>query len=472
MQTSVVNYKELNFEIRIDAEYHRAEVLENIHLLDKKRNDALENLVSFIIGPFGSTVTVDQYVEKSIYRYIRNKDINDFLVYDDEPALIPEEVYKGLPQFHIKANDLLITVVGTLGKVAIAQEKDTKSIFSCKSTLIRAKSVDPFYLMTYLNSRIGQLFVLRGTRGAIQQGLNLSDLKEIKVFIASEKFQSQIKDIVCRSFNLINKANNCYSQAEQILLSELNLLNWKPKHQLSFVKKYSDTGSVGRIDAEYFQPMYEEIVKAVTSSKDSSGFGNLVSIKKCIEPGSEAYQDNGVMFLRVSNLSKFGFKDGNQQYISEDLYRALKQYQPKQSEILLSKDATPGIAYYLKDEPGKMIPSGGILRLKVKDESKLYPEYLTLVLNSVIVQKQIERDAGGSIINHWLVDQVKNTLIPILPLAKQRKIAEMVDESFRNRELSKRLLDVAKYGVELAIERDERKAQEWINAELKKLNIR
>jgi restriction endonuclease S subunit len=405
---------------------------------------------------------VDQYVEKSAYRYIRNKDINDFLVYDDKPALIPEEVYKRLPQFHVKENDLLITVVGTLGKVAITKKKDTKSIFSCKSTLIKAKHIDPFFLMAYLNSRIGQLFILRGTRGAIQQGLNLSDLKEIKVFIPSDDFQSKIRNIVCRSFDLINRANDLYSQAEQTLISELNLLNWKPKHRLSFVKNYSDTGIAGRIDAEYFQPMYEEIVKAVTAQKDHACLGDLVTIKKCIEPGSDAYQDDGVMFLRVSNLSKFGFKDSNQKYVSDELYETLKQYQPKHGEILLSKDATPGIAYYLKDEPVKKVPSGGILRLKVKDEGKLYPEYLTLVLNSVIVQKQIERDAGGSIINHWLVDQVKNTLIIVLSVAKQKKIAETVNESFCNRERSKQLLNIAKRGVEMAIEKDEKTAEKWI----------
>jgi restriction endonuclease S subunit len=136
------------------------------------------------------------------------------------------------------------------------------------------------------------------------------------------------------------------------------------------------------------------------------------------------------------------------------------------------KDATPGIAYYLKDEPENMIPSGGILRLTVKDEDKLYPEYLTIVLNSVIVQKQIERDAGGSVINHWRVDQVKNTLIPILPVTGQKEIAKMVNDSFCNRELSKRLLKLAKRGVEMSIEKDEKTAQEWIDSELRKLNIK
>jgi type I restriction enzyme S subunit len=97
---------------------------------------------------------------------------------------------------------------------------------------------------------------------------------------------------------------------------------------------------------------------------------------------------------------------------------------------------------------------------------------IQIFLNSVIVQKQIERDAGGSIINHWLVNQVKNTIIPILPVSIQKKISEKVNQSFCDREQSKRLLDIAKHGVEMAIEKNEKEAQNWIEAELKKLGVR
>ena len=243
--------------------------------------------------------------------------------------------------------------------------------------------------------------------GASQPEIAPFYLYRIPIPILSNDFYNLIEKIYLRSYDLISQARYFYSKAEEMLLSELNLLNWKPKHQLSFEKNFTDTQIHSRFDAEYFQPMYEEIVKAVTSTKNYSYLGDLVSIKKSTEPGSEAYRDNGIMFLRVSNLSKFGIKDGNQQYITKDLYRTIKQYQPQKGEILLSKDATPGIAYYLKDEPAKMIPSGGILRLKIKDENGLYPEYLTLLLNSFVVQKQIERDSGGSIIKHWLLIKLK-----------------------------------------------------------------
>jgi restriction endonuclease S subunit len=248
---------------------------------------------------------------------------------------------------------------------------------------------------------------------------------------------------------------------------QYSVVNYETALEDNFVKNFSATQEAERFDAEYFQPKYEEIIEAVKKYK--GGFdelGNLVKIKKSVEPGSEAYQENGVPFVRVSNLSKFELSTNNQQFISEELYEELKSYQPKKGEILLSKDATPGMAYYLNEEPQKMIVSGGILRLEI-DNKKILAEYLTLVLNSVIVQKQIERDAGGSIINHWRPDQVKATLIPVLKKDKQKEIKELIEKSFNNRVLSKSLLEIAKRGVEMAIEKDEQEAEKWIREQLK-----
>lgn len=472
MQISTVNYQNLNHEFRIDAEYYREEILDRLTVLDKLNKDRLDNLADFVIGPFGSTVTVDQYVDSSNYRYIRNKDINDFLIKDNEPALIPFDVYDSLPKYHIEKNDLLITVVGTLGKVAIATEKDTESIFSCKSTIIRVKNINPFYLLAYLNTDTGKLFSLRGKRGAIQEGLNLPDLKEIQVFVPSNEFQKLIEATIKQSFLNTENSTELFAQAKIILLTELGLTNWKPKHQLTFIKNYSNTQQAGRIDAEYYQPKYEEIIKAIKSySGGCELLNNLVYIKKCIEVGSKEYLTEGVPFVRVSNISPF--ETTEEKYISEELYTQLtpyeenipfeksKNYQPQEGEILFSKDGTPGVAHYLKEQPQKMIPSGGILRLKSKSD-KVNHEYLTLVLNSVLTQEQVNRDVGGSIILHWRPDQVKQTVIPILSDTKQTEIQKKVSESFNLRKQSKHLLEYAKKAVEMAIEQDETTAIKWL----------
>jgi hypothetical protein len=112
------------------------------------------------------------------------------------------------------------------------------------------------------------------------------DLKEIQVFIPSNKLQSLIESIIKKSFDGTSKSKTFYNQAQALLLFELGLSSWQPKHQLSFIKNYSDTNKAERIDAEYFQPKYDEIVKAIKSySGGWNTLGNITSIKKCVEVG-------------------------------------------------------------------------------------------------------------------------------------------------------------------------------------------
>ena len=174
-------------------------------------------------------------------------------------------------------------------------------------------------------------------------------------------------------------------------------------------------------------------------------------MKKGFEPGSEAYQEEGKLFIRVSSISKLGIDDKDQKYLSEDLYQKLKtDYEPRVGEILLTKDATPGIAYVVK-EPIEGVISGGIIRLKIKEN--VDSEYLALCANSIVGRMQVERDAEGSVIAHWKPEQIRYILIPVLPKSTQQKIAELVRKSHEAREKSKELLEEAKRKVEEMIEK-------------------
>ena len=297
-------------------------------------------------------------------------------------------------------------------------------------------------------------------------------MDQIKVYIPEKFFEEKISILIEESILLNRASKTTYKQAQELLLTELGLKDWEPKHRLIFIKNYSEIAQAGRIDAEYFQPKYDEIIKAIKSYKGDWGtLGDLVEIKKSIEVGSDEYLDEGVPFIRVGNISPFEISE--EKYISEKLYDKLTpnqqnvafeksdNYQPQQGEILFSKDGSPGIAYYLKDKPRKMIVSGGILRLRNKT-NRVENEYLTLLLNSVLVQQQIRRDTGGSIILHWRPDQVKRTVVPILPKAKQQEIQQKVSESFALRKKSKQLLENAKRAIEIAIEQDEQSAITWL----------
>ena len=124
---------------------------------------------------------------------------------------------------------------------------------------------------------------------------------------------------------------------------------------------------------------------------------------------------------------------------------------PKKDTILLSKDGTCGIAYKVTENI-EAITSRAILHLNIKDKNIVLPDYLILVLNSIVGQMQAERDMGGSIIKHWRLDQINSVIIPIIDIEKQREISKLLQQSFELRNMSELLLSDAITQVEKAIE--------------------
>lgn len=452
---------------RFDAEYFQPKYLKTEELIKKHKHCELRNLIDLLTDYHanGSYESLRNNVRLSIapdYAHmIRTVDIerDDF---ENNIISIDKHAYEFLTKTKVFGGEIIINKIGNAGKAYLIPPIEKKTSLGMNQFMIRvSNNVDNYYLYCYLSGKYGQNQLQQRVTGAVPLSIDKESTRSALVPIFSSDFQRVVHRHVQGHFEKIRTSKNLYKEAANVVLQELGLSNWQPKHQLSFIKNYSEADKAGRIDAEYFQPKYDEIFNAI---KDYPGgcdtLGNIASIKKCVEVGSDAYMDEGdVPFVRVSNLSPFELTE--EKYISNELYAELSQHQPQQGEILFSKDATPGIAYHLKEKSKKMIPSGGILRLKLKTK-QVNEDYLTLVLNSMIVQEQINRDVGGSVILHWRPEQVRETLIPILPEGKQSQIQQKITESFSLRKQSKHLLECAKRAVEIAIEQNEDAAIKWL----------
>lgn len=196
------------------------------------------------------------------------------------------------------------------------------------------------------------------------------------------------------------------------MLQELFLGYWQSQDAVNYsVKFFSDFVKSGRLDSEYYQPKYDELFEHLAKYKCTK-LGDIVAIKKSIEPGSDSYIEEGIPFIRVSDVNKFEIK-------KTDLHLSPKEFsievlRPHKDTILFSKDGTIGIAYKCEKDLD-IITSGALLHLDVRNENIL-SDYLTLVLNS---------------------------------------IAEKIQKSFALRKQSKRLLEQAKCMVEEEIEKKE-----------------
>ena len=430
--------------MRLDAEYYQPEYL--------KIRENIKNIGFFnfgdIITAFGSGKNLPQTDNASFIKFVRTQNVRPIIIDDNGMSFTQQKNYPKL-----NYGDLLFVRVGEgVGNSSVVTKNFQDTTFSDNVIRIRIKNVNPFYVSVLLNSKIGSLLMEQIKKGSARSLISRENLNSLRIPKIIQEQQIYFEDIVNQSEKLIIESEKIYSQAENLLLEELGIKDFEIDDDLSYIVNLSEIKSAHRADAEYFQPKYEKIIFLIRANGGTM-LGDLATMKKGIEPGSEVYQDEGKLFIRVSSLSKNGLEDKDQKYLSDELYQKLKKnYEPKVGEILLTKDATPGIAYVVK-EPIEGIVSSGILRLKLKNE-KVENEYLALCLSSVIGQMQAERDGGGSIITHWRPEQIKNVLIPILPKPTQQKIADLVQKSHEARKKAKELLEEAKQKVENAIENE------------------
>ena len=465
MQFSIANLSEVQSQInaRLDADYWHPEAIEIAKTVGQEM--ILGSCIKEgyrVVYENTEILRTNEAEQMNLPKFIQAADISSPIINIENAGYVCQEDWQQYPKGRIQKGEILLEVKGDVKKVAIVPDDFPDKVL-VSGTLYKFnvnEKINKYFLAIYLSCAYGQGLKDRLVSNIATPFISKSELYTIPVPCLDKWIQSEIEKTYVLAINKQKISQNIYTQAQTLLLSELGLTDWQPKHRLTFVTNYSEMEQAERIDADYFQPKYEEIVKAIKNC--SSGWDmlmNLSTIKKCVEVGSQEYLNEGIPFVRVSNLSPFEITE--EKYISEALYAEVMQHQPEQGEILLSKDGTPGIAYYLREHPGKMIPSGGVLRLKSKTD-RINNEYLTLVLNSILTKEQTNRDVGGSLIPHWRPDQVKATVIPILPEEKQIQIQHKVIESFNLRKQSKRLLECARRAVEIAIEQDEQTAIDYL----------
>ncbi len=370
-----------------------------------------------------------------------------------------------------KENDFIISRLRSyLQEFAVVEKRDYQQVFSSEYLVYSPTTkISASLLVAYCLTKEVQTILSCSQYGTAHPRFFEFVFDNLPIPNSVLSLNDKIENIFSKSFTLRKQSKTLYKQAENLLLTELGLLNFQPSNKNIAIKSFSESfGDSGRLDSEYYQPKYDDIIDKIKNTKYDT-LNNIVNIQKSIEPGSNAYQENGIPFVRVSNLTKFEVSSPDI-HISPDIFEVgeLDKLQPKKNTILLSKDGTVGIAYNLKKDAG-YITSGALLHLKVKNEykHKVFNEYLTLILNSAVVQMQSQRDAGGSIIKHWKPSEIKQVLIPIINQDIQTQIEQKIKQSFKLKDESKQLLELAKKAVEVAIEQDETIATKLINEQSK-----
>jgi type I restriction enzyme S subunit len=156
------------------------------------------------------------YVEHKEIPFFQPSSITE--VYPKPARYISAKTDTDLESLKVQKGMLLMTVSGTIGKIAIAGNKLDGQIFSHDLLRLTGKGqFDTGYIYAYFLTETGQQILQSNNYGAVIQHVEPEHLQNIIIPNAPELLKKEIHELVVASYDLRDQSNNLLDRAEKIL---------------------------------------------------------------------------------------------------------------------------------------------------------------------------------------------------------------------------------------------------------------
>ena len=475
IEYSIVNVSELEEKLRIDAEYYDPFWLKLEKKIEKLNNKYLGDIATNKYKTFNNKICNYFY-----YIEIANVDLEtgDYVIEKIPCFLAPSRAKK-----IVEKDDILIsTVRPNRNAVAFIFELNKRPLVAstgfCKLHIVD-KRVKPYYIFVLFKTYYYKGFLTRKTTATMYPAVSEEDIMKLKIPIPSSTFQTFIEKLVLKAYEERQKAKQLYNEAEEILLNELGLKNWKPKTKkikiggIEFeeeenisIKMLSEVLQVDRLDAEYWEPKYKEIENKINNYP--YGWGYLPSLVEISKEKIKVDENEIYTYIELADVNpNLGVVNKTKALRGVELPSRARMKVNKDYVIMSSVEGSIEKIALIDFEEKNLVASTGFFVFKEKSKSLINKETL-LVLLRILAKRYILREAQGTILTAIPYDSLKRIKIPKVQPRIQQRISQLIQQSFGARKKSKNLLNIAKKAVEVYIEEDERKAKVYAQNELKK----
>ncbi len=440
---------------RIDGEYYLPEYIENEAILNKTNSVSIPK---FFQVSDGNHMSVAKYFLKDSLGvpYFRGQDINSFYLSNARPVQIPEFIYNKtvMHRSHFKENDVLLSIVGTIGSLSIVPENYGPATGSCKIAILRAKgNIDPYYLSIFLLTKYGQLQIKQNTRGAVQMGLILEDIVRLRVPFLNPELQNEISELAKNSLKQNQLSQSLYTQAQNLLESELGLDKLKFDKPRSYEAMLSEVVGKIRGDAEFHNPLLKEYYKYLSTKHELE---RITEYSTVIKFGNPDYAEVGIPIItqkHLQDLTPSGYgvdllADNN--WVKKNPTAILRKY----DLLFYSVGAYLGKTNIWLNED-KAVPASFITMLRCNKEIDV--GYLMILLNSKYGILQSKVFQSGTSQQYIYPKDIRHFLVPKISNSPKRELLNLIIKSHNSKTESQNLLEQAKRRVEELIEAAVRK---------------
>lgn len=171
---------------------------------------------------------VNLITQKNSHPYIRVRDLgkSKTIELNSSYEYVDEITQKQIQRYITQKGDILISIVGTIGLIAIVGGSlDGANLTENCVKLVKLDKIDSEYLYYYLKSPFGQQYISRGTVGAVQAKLPIKNIQDFSIIcpelISDQRRIASILSSLDRKIELNNKINADLEEMAQAIFK-----NW------------------------------------------------------------------------------------------------------------------------------------------------------------------------------------------------------------------------------------------------------
>ncbi|WP_455487498.1 restriction endonuclease subunit S [Haemophilus sp.] len=455
-----------NEKFRIDDEFFMKEYISAYRKIKSIPNIVLKDEISVLTdfhanGSYEAISEVFELLDEPNFAYmVRTTDLetNNF---SDNVKYITKKAYNFLSKSQVFGGELLINKIGTPGKSYLMPYLNRPTSLGMNLFLIRTNEnscINEKFLYIYFNTNFGLKIINRKINGTVPLTIDKAAIRSLYV----PKFESdliyEISSLVDKVFDLELEAKSMYRQAELLLLDTLKLKDFNPPSQTINIKSFSNSFCTsGRLDAEFYQEKYEGYLKKIQAYP--YGCEPIRTACKLKDANYTPKDNQTYQYIELSNIGNLGEITGASLDLGCNLPSRARRKVSKNDVIVSSVEGSLASCAIVSEQYHQALCSTGFY---VVSSEKINSETLLILFKSEPIQQLLKQGCSGTILTAINKDEFLNIPLPLVDANIQTQIADLIRQSNYLRIKSKGLLEKAKKAVELAIEKDQESALDFI----------
>lgn len=250
-------------------------------------------------------------------RFVRGGDVFKGRIAIKELRTISPQLSDQYKRTLLRGGELLVSLVGNPGEVAIVPSELTGANIARQVGLVPLTSeVNPRFVMYYLQSPQGRAELFVRTQGAVQQVINLADLKKVKIPRWPCHLQDRIVEILSAYDDLIENNQrriHLLEQAARLLYKEWFVNLRFPGHE------------------------HTRIIDGVPEGWVEKPLNEIAEITMGQSPKSMYYNEEGIGLPFHQGVTNFGFR-----FPAREIYCTVQNRLAESGDILFSVRAPVG----------------------------------------------------------------------------------------------------------------------------------